>query len=346
LILFNKIPIPQSYVSDQTGNIGFTLNFMGKLDIHNIISVLVSVIGISNFGDISKIPLINLISLITSLVGGTILYTYFFVYVKNQGVLAYNKDDFISRWFLGILYFFNVFMVLVILPLVVYLAMKHSFIEIFSIIWFFMIYNGYFYFIRLDTIKVVLNYKAIDILNTEKILIQTKRDYINTKSIKMQMYIFLSTVLWAVVGILLNFNIITMICIELLLIICFSCVTLVKHIPNYRANIHLINGDTIDYVYIIDDTDNSSINIIKRNETQQKIMKSAIKSIDTDITTKTILTFTEEYLSNGFDRIMSFSMVDSISWLIKGIFKHPKASAVKVIGLLVVCAIGAMIIKH
>ncbi len=180
---------------------------------------------------------------------------------------------------------------------------------------------GWFSFSKIYTLKVIFNYDAIDILNREKVLIQTKRDYIQSKANSIRKYLFGSTFIWAAIGFYLNFNIVTILIFEIFLLVFYSSVSLIKHIPNNIATITLVDGTILRNVYIIDDFTKDYINTIDKREKQQIIMKSSISKIYTDITTKPIITPIETLVSEILDQLMLLEIIPTIWAMIKPIVK-------------------------
>jgi len=70
-------------------------------------------------------------------------------------------------------------------------------------------------------------------------------DHINSKAKTVQKHLFISTFVWIFIGILYNFNLFTIIFIELVFIFCYYAICLVQHIPNFVSNITLSNGQRV-----------------------------------------------------------------------------------------------------
>ena len=268
--------------------VGFIFEYINKLDVNNFVDIGAY---ISNpcLLDLSKIPLFNFITIFGGVVVALIAYVSFFQYIKSKGVLVYSKDKnekIEGKWYTSLLQLFNALNLVVVITILVYMYLKHSYLQTFALVWF-GLFMGFFSYVQINTIKVIHSYIGLEILNTEKILIQTKRDYINSKANAIQSSILVSTFIWAAIGLLKNFNLLVILYIEIIFIICYACVSLIQHIPNNSANITLSNGQHIDHVYVIDEFHDDYLNIIDKDENQIRIMKNSIERIETNIYTKT-----------------------------------------------------------
>lgn len=254
------------------------------------------------------------------LIMGLFSYFYFFEYIKNKGVKIPTEDEKEGKYFGFILSFYAIFNFILILPLILYLYIVKGVIFESCVILFFYIVTRLVFGNIIDIYnKILHDYNSLHKLNPSDIsrelkslkektwnklkeirskpreLILSKRilGYINIKALRdgVIWYILLKTssmlkaiftliFLVAFFGIILEFNILSLIYIELTLIFWYFVLSAVSHLPNKVSNIALNTGEILKEVYIIEDSSKGHIFVLTPQNKLIKIMKNSIITVE------------------------------------------------------------------
>jgi hypothetical protein len=228
---------------------------------------------------------------VLAIIVGIVAFSYFFVQIKDKGVLIHKKGSNESRMLATVENFFHFYSILTLI-MIVFLIRQLNIIELLFLIIFALFYNIYVSKMANITIGVIFNYLSILKLNTEhrqmfyvtkkynelihtafpnnpnKIRDVTLRKYCEYRHLLILGNIFLLAFLIPYIAYLFNFNIITLVIIESILVVCYYRVSLTKYIPNHNVDITLNDenqsriigafktGDFpyLDYIEIITDS--------------------------------------------------------------------------------------------
>jgi ACR3 family arsenite efflux pump ArsB len=91
--------------------------------------------------------------------------------------------------------------------------------------------------------------------------------------------IFIISILFAIAGYLFGFNILTIFYIEILLLVYYAIISMIKGIPIKKSDVYLNNGYVCKDVYITDNTSSEFITVLNKRNVTIKIMKSSIMQI-------------------------------------------------------------------
>lgn len=266
-------------------------DFIYVLNFHQLIDLYFS--G-TNILDISSLKIIGVIGLF-------ITFSYLLVVIKEKGVLAnevVDSDYNNSINFLLIMIQYFAFYVIIFLVMAAFLLNQLKIFEFISylvIIIYFMLSVA----ILLFTVSNLYSYKSLLYLNIEKTPLiiqlitfskkQTLRNFLEGMSNRILRNILLSLFIWILIAYFLSFNIITVLFLVSALVISYYYISLIKHIPNSKANIILNNSANARYndAFLTQDFPSKDyVEIITpytRDNEQIKIMKSSIEQIKYDV---------------------------------------------------------------
>jgi len=214
--------------------------------------------------------------------------------MKNKGVLSFYEQglNFEVKGFkfaIGISsinILFVLFSFIIYIIMVLYLLNKNGLLELLmvsSLIVCFVLTM----FTAINTIAIIFNYDALKLLIDEDDKVNRKKNSIlNYWKIliivtKVQNNLFELSIIWLMIGILLNYNLISIALIECIFLLWFFQISLFRNIPNYKADI-FCDDEYISGAYIIEDFNSDSILLLKprigKNQ-QIRISKRTIKKM-------------------------------------------------------------------
>ncbi|MFZ2498417.1 hypothetical protein [Methanosarcina sp.] len=138
--------------------------------------------------------------------------------------------------------------------------------------------------IRNDSNKFILNdintsIKRFDKLTFNEVFTAIK--WFVTLDIKSEMkYIFVLSILTIVIGIIAEFNLISIIYLFLNFILWYSILSIFLHMPKKAKSITLTTGKKINYVYVVEESKNGYILTLDSQNKLTKIMSSLIETIE------------------------------------------------------------------
>ena len=284
-ILLNSTSIVQIFTSpivnlftdhlkDFLSNFSFILIYLDKLNIKNFIDIQYYIENVSNMAITKEFIIASIV--------GIVVYAYFFEYIKKKGVLANVIDP--GNKYEGILFpsingLLTNFFGIINLFLILYLVVKQAYIETFIIIFMGTIFTGSIREVSLATIKSLYDYSTLDNLNKHLIGIGIpQRKYIENYYRKSLKIIFASTIIWMLVSLYYNFNIITMLFIETVFIVWYFNINLIQYIPNHKVK--LIDNLLIDEALIIRDSSQDYKLLLTKNNEQYAMVGDSLKMKD------------------------------------------------------------------
>jgi hypothetical protein len=246
---------------------------------------------------------------------GIFIYFYFFRYLEKRGVKADVDDAKEGKYFSFLLCFLRIFNFILFIPFLLYLScIKYAWIEIFCILASYII--GRFVFLSLLQTYAVLisNYYSLDkwyridkahklkllsfykeaklsLLFDKKIMTNSNKfdfnDFITTVKwfmildIKSEMkYIFVISTLTIIIGIIAEFNLISIIYLFLNFVLWYSILSVFLYIPKKAKTITLTTGKKINYVYVVEESKNGYVLTLDSQNKLTKIMSALIETIE------------------------------------------------------------------
>lgn len=271
----------------------FFIKLSSLNDTINVIYVLLEKLNIANFFNVNNyLADINNVNLTIEVVIGTIVvlifYTYFFEFINRKGVKIYDADKNEGKWFLSILSIFSLSFILLLIPLIIYLVFQFRIIELLTVLTFYFILRFNIIKIPNSTISILFNYKSLKFLNSP--CFQYSGEGVSYRTAFCQLYkniqqlILFSSFIMFLMGILLNFNLLSMLFIETTLILWYFSITLVKHIPNHSVDIIFNDSShlSINHAYIVEDFSDDYIVVLTEDlekKEQLKVYKNSINKI-------------------------------------------------------------------
>lgn len=245
------------------------------------------------------------------LFGGLTYFYLMFIVIDRAGISALTFGDSDSKTLGLLLLLLKMFNFVGLIFLLIYLANLGSYFECAVLILFFL-FSKYTIVPLMNTSKNILfNYDLLTSLAQDNVLSEpaptitvanvmdtmkspfnpvTKRIiHIFLKSFNLYLSaIIILTVVLGYFGMLLRFNLFSILYIELSLLFCYLVIHIVAQLLNkgkVRVNIHLTSGGAINNVFIIDEIDPNSYVYLERSEETgksllRKIMKNSISQIE------------------------------------------------------------------
>jgi len=243
------------------------------------------------------------------------IYFYFFRYIEKKGIMADVDEAKEGKYFSFLLCFLRIFNFILLIPLLLYLSyLKHAWIEIFFILTSYII--GRFVFLNLLQSYTILisNYYLLDkwyrINKTYKLKLlsfykeakstlqfdrnimadsnkSTFNEIITTiiwfliLDIKSEMkYIFVISILTIIIGIIAEFNLISVTYLFLNFILWYAFLSIFLSIPKKAKTITLTTGKKINYVYVVEESKNGYVLTLDSQNKLTKIMSALIETIE------------------------------------------------------------------
>ncbi len=256
---------------------------------------------------------------IASITAGLFLYFYFFEYIKKSNIYSFLDSTKESKYFQFLFSLFAFFNYTLVIFIVLYLIfVKKSYLETFVLVSLWIITKYIFIDLLLIYKNILFNYNSLiqfnskqkyytnlkirkacqDIINDGGINFELKdfitknknqiSDYtmkfiisfvFSRKNLLLKSVLFIS-IFTGILTIVFEFNILSIIYLQLHFILWYFVLSATFGVPTTLQNIHLINGENISNVYIVEKSPSGhTITLDSQNRTK-KVMNSSILFIE------------------------------------------------------------------